>query len=137
IIDQLTLTPLDLDSSSAVQHDQIFGEVASWTKLAFYVKLNSRPDANDGVFRQRLNDRQNINVETIPGVRYVDGLEVRAKWNLVAIGGNDFFQIYDNELRYEEWYAIDDLVVRSDVPDYLENTDALAPPSAPGMIDVE
>jgi len=137
IIDQLTLRPLDLTSSSTVQHDQIFGEGPNWTKLAFYVKMNSRPDANDGVFRQWLNDKQIFNLETIPWVRSVDGREVQAKWNLVAIGGNDFFQIYENEMRYEEWYAIDDLVVRSDVPDYLENTDALAPPSAPGMIDVE
>src|SRR5690554_5746739 len=137
IIDQLTMQPLDLNSSSTVQHDQIFGEGPNWTKLAFYVKMNSKPDANDGVFRQWLNDKQIFNIETIPWVRSVDGREISAKWNLVAIGGNDFFQIYENELRHEEWYAIDDIVIRSSIPQDLVYKDGTAPPSAPARISVD
>lgn len=137
IIDQLTMQPLDLNSSSTVQHDQIFGEGPNWTKLAFYVKMNSKPDANDGVFRQWLNDKQIFNIETIPWVRSVDEREISAKWNLVAIGGNDFFQIYENKLRHEEWYAIDDIVIRSSIPQDLVYKDGTAPPSAPARISVD
>ena len=137
IIDRITSKTLDMNSTSAVEHDQIFGAGASWTKVAFYVRLNSKPDVTDGVFRQWINDSQIFNVETIPWIRSVDGREVPAKWNLVAVGGNDFFQIYENELRHEEWYAIDDIVIRSSIPQDLVYKDGTAPPSAPARISVD
>jgi hypothetical protein len=34
----------------------------------------------------------------------------------VAIGGNDHFKEHANELRYVEWYAIDDVLVRKSIP---------------------
>jgi len=38
---------------------------------------------------------------------------------LVSIGGNDFFQQYPNEDMHEEWYSIDDIVVRDSIPQEL------------------
>jgi hypothetical protein len=40
-------------------------------------------------------------------------------WNFFAIGGNDYFQPYPNADRHEDWYAIDDIVVRDSLPERL------------------
>src|SRR5690554_3579795 len=128
-----------LGETGSVTHDQVFGSNDAWTKLAFYVKLNSAPDKSDGVFKQWLDDQQILSVTNIPWIRYSENKDMNAKWNLVAIGGNDFFQVYDNSLRHEEWYSIDDLVIRSDIPESLIGgslSDSI-PPSPPSRIYVE
>src|SRR5690554_6069377 len=56
-------------TSGVVGHDQIFGPGDSWTKMAFYVKMNSAPDAKDGVFRQWLNDKQIFVSTEVPWIR--------------------------------------------------------------------
>lgn len=126
---------IDVNSTKTIHHDQIFGPGDSWTKMAFYVKMNSAPDVQDGVFRQWLNDRQILKLDTIPWIRSSSGGDNNAKWNLIAIGGNDFFQIYPNEMRHEEWYSIDDLVVRTSIPEHLE-AEKNSPPGAPSGLEV-
>lgn len=129
---------IPLDPSVTISHDQIFGPGDSWTKMAFYVKMNSKPDATDGIFRQWINDEQIFNVTTIPWIRSSSSEDENAKWNLVAIGGNDFFQTYDNSERHEEWYSIDDVVIRNDIPESLKNGGVeLAPPAPPAAVEVQ
>ena len=41
------------------------------------------------------------------------------KWNCVAIGGNDYFHAYPTADRRSEWYAIDNLIMRHDIPEGL------------------
>ena len=122
-----------------VVHDQIFGPGDSWTKMAFYVKMNSAAGVNDGIFRQWLNDKQIFASTQVPWIRPSATRDENAKWNLVAIGGNDFFQTYLNEDRREEWYSIDDLVIRTDIPDYVDsgNNVISIPPNPPAGFEVK
>lgn len=120
-----------------ISHNQIFGPGDSWTKLAFYVKMNSAPGVKDGVFRQWLNDEQIFVSTEIPWIRPSETRDENAKWNIVAIGGNDFFQTYPNKDRHEEWYSIDDIVVRNDIPDYVDSGTFVVPPNPPAGFDVK
>ena len=129
------------DTSGAVTHDQLFGSGDAWTKLAFYVKMNSAPGVKDGVFRQWMNDKQIFRSTQVPWIRPSETKDENAKWNLVAIGGNDFFQTYPNAERVEEWYSIDDLVIRNDIPDYVDsalttNVGGAVPPNPPVDLQV-
>lgn len=120
-----------------VQHDQIFGPGESWTKIAFFVKMNSSPGAKDGVLRQWLNDHQIFFNTQIPWIRS-SSKNTDAQWNIVGFGGNDYFYTYDNSERREEWYSIDDIVIRTDIPDYVDSQGAItAPPSPPSGISVQ
>lgn len=101
---------------SDLDHEEVFGPPGHWTKMAFYVKLNSAPGKADGIFRQWVDGERVVNKENVPW--NLDNPENRmAKWNYFAIGGNDYLQPYDNEMRFEDWYAIDNIVVRSSLPD--------------------
>lgn len=103
-------------------HEQIFGTTDVWTKMAFYVKMNSAPGVADGVLMQWINDEQFNNTRDIPWVTddpaTNPNLEM-VKWNYFAIGGNDYFQAYPNEDKFEDWWAMDDLVVRDSIPESL------------------
>src|SRR5690554_5109815 len=121
-----------------ITHDQIFGPGDSWTKMAFYVKMNSAPGVKDGIFRQWINDKQVFFNTGIPWIRASETGNVNAKWNNVSIGGNDHFSAYPNEDRHEEWYSIDDIVIRSDIPDYVDKSNGnLTPPSPPAGLQVQ
>jgi hypothetical protein len=137
IPDKLNGGFITTDPYASVSHDQIFGPGDTWTKMAFFVKMNSSPGAKDGVLIEWMDDQQIFKLETIPWIRPSTTEDENAKWNLVAIGGNDFFQTYPNDQRHEEWYAYDDLVIRTDIPSYLKTDTALAPPSAPPQITVD
>jgi len=124
------------NTQGAVSHNQIFGPGDAWTKLGFYVKMNSAPGVRDGEFRQWMNDKQIFRSTQIPWIRASETKDENAKWNLVAIGGNDFFQTYPNSERVEEWYSIDDLIIRTDIPDYVDseiptNSGGAVPPNPP------
>ncbi|MBY6070310.1 hypothetical protein KUV35_03315 [Marinobacter salsuginis] len=120
---------VDIDRYSWITHNQLFGPPGHWTKVAFYVKMNSAPGVADGVMMQWINN-QRIKVET--AVPWVGANEknMMVGWNFISIGGNDFFRPYPNEVRFEDWYSIDDVVVRTSVPEELlaENPPAPNPP---------
>ncbi|WP_119394892.1 hypothetical protein [Salinibius halmophilus] len=102
------------DVPGAVTHEQAFGKAEHWTRMSFYMKLNSAPGVADGIFRQWLNGVQFHNDEAVTWISSGAKSEDIIGWNYFGIGGNDFFQAYPNELRFEDWYAIDDLVVYTD-----------------------
>ncbi|MFC4258497.1 hypothetical protein ACFOZ5_05530 [Marinobacter lacisalsi] len=108
-------TPLVSMKASSVTHDDVFGPPGKWTKVAFYVKLNSQPGIADGVFRQWINGERIVNKENVPWILANDQNKM-AKWNYFAIGGNDYFQPYDNSVRFEDWYAFDNVVVLNNMP---------------------
>lgn len=105
-----------LDSSGPIEHEQVYGTTEVWTKMAFYLKLNSAPGIDDGVFKQWINDEQFYFDDSITWIPESAEEEQMLGWNYLAIGGNDYFQPVDNEERFEDWYAIDDLRVYSGIP---------------------
>lgn len=96
--------------NQTVTHEQVYGEAGTWTKVAFYVSMNSAPDIQDGILQQWINDERILNVGTIPWVKSSEG-DKMVKWNFVSFGGNDYFHTYDDSIRREEWYSIDDIVI--------------------------
>jgi len=104
------------DLNQNVTHDQVFG--SDYNKFAFFVKMNSAPGVKDGVCKQWFNDERVFSNEQIAWVGPTD--QSMPKWNDVAIGGNDFFRARPNDEAYQDWYAIDDIVCRADVPEGLE-----------------
>jgi hypothetical protein len=103
-----------------VTHEQVYGKYPNWTKLAFYVKINSSPGKNDGIMKQWINNKIVFSNSTIPWVK-PNKRNLMVNWNVIAIGGNDLFQGYPNEAKHEEWYAIDELFVHDQIPQNLIN----------------
>lgn len=134
LYDKATGLELTKSSSQIVSHESIFGRSGTWTKIAFFVKMNSAPGVRDGALRQWIDDVLVVETDEVMWVG-ANSENFMPKWNVVAIGGNDFFNEYPNSQRVEEWYSIDDLVVRSSIPENLE--DGLAPPSPPGRVSVD
>jgi hypothetical protein len=121
------LTGALLAKGPTAWHEDVFGPTEHWTKMAFYVKMNSAPGITDGVYRQWIGGERIVNLENIPWV--MENSENKmVKWNYFAIGGNDYFQPYPNEQQFEDWYAIDDLVVRSSMPGEAQASGAPNPP---------
>ena len=126
---------VDIDRYSWITHEQLFGEAGHWTKVAFYVKMNSAPGVADGVMIQWIND-QRIKVEkSVPWIG-PNAEDKMVGWNFVAIGGNDFFRPYPNEQRFEDWYAIDNVVIRTSIPEKML-VDTLPAPSPPVDIGIQ
>lgn len=121
-----------------VHLDQLMGDERVWTKMAFFVRMNSSPGAADGILAQWIDGQRILYNTNIPWVR--SGYSM-VPWNIVAIGGNDNFSYYDNAERHEEWYAIDDIKVMTEPPSVLYDADqAPAPipaPNPPGNILVQ
>ena len=101
-------------------HEHVFGPSEEWTKIAFYVKINSGPGIADGILRQWLDGHRIENRMDIPWIGSNNGNESMVGWNYFAIGGNDWLQAYPNEDRFEDWYAIDDVIVRDELPENLQ-----------------
>jgi hypothetical protein len=112
-------------------HENVFGGPGEWTKMAFYVKMNSAPGVADGVVKQWINGHMIRNSTHIPW--HVAEADAGLGWNYFAIGGNDYFQGLPNSDLFEDWYAIDDLVVRSSMPDGKRDV----APNPPVDIDVQ
>ena len=122
-------------NGGAVDIDQMFGDETKWTKVAFFVKMNSAPGAFDGTFIQWFDDKKSMEINT---VAWVAASRDMVKWTTFGVGGNDNFLKYPNELRHEEWYSIDDIKVATEIPDYLSGSSKNdAPPSAPLNIIVK
>lgn len=113
--DALDGTPLAQKTGQTISHEQVWGLADTWTKVAFWVKMNSAPGVADGQMRQWINGHRVRTVSAYPWV--IDGPMVG--WNAVGIGGNDNFIEATPEM-FEDWYAIDDLVVSNALPEGLE-----------------
>lgn len=121
-----------------VHLDQLMDDERSWTKMAFFVRMNSSPGAADGVLAQWIDGQRILYNDQIPWIR--SGYSM-VPWNIVAIGGNDNFSYYDNSERYEEWYAIDDIKVMTEPPEVLfsgsSSPEQVPAPNPPVNISVE
>lgn len=100
------------DPTQIVSHAQVFGN--DYNKLAFYVKMNTSPGANDGIFIQWFND-----IQLLYNNQAAWCFDSLAKWNYVEIGGNTYFKEYPTSDARQERYAIDDIMVRSEIPEGL------------------
>jgi hypothetical protein len=118
---------IDPDISGVASMERVFGPPGTWNKMAFYAKLNSAPGVFDGVLSQYLNGQRILHTEQVAWIP--DGEEMRS-WNVVGIGGNDATFGYPNELRREDWYAIDELKIMNQVPEKLFSDAAPNPPSS-------
>lgn len=131
-----------VDFGGSTTHDQIFGPSEKWTQVEFYVRMNSEPGVADGVLRQWINGERVLNREDVPWVQENPENKM-VGWNYIAIGGNDYFQPHPNEQQFEDWYAIDNLMVRSDMPDEGLDSSSSTPdgkmkaPNPPNNISVE
>ena len=105
-----------LIDSGVADIDKVFGDETHWTKMAFFIKMNSAPGVFDGVFKQWIDDYRIQNISTM---NWVESDRDMVKWTSVAIGGNDWFNKYPDSMRIEEWYAIDDFVIRDSIPQEL------------------
>ena len=119
-------------------HQEIYGPPGTWTKYGFYVKMNSAPGRRDGVFKQWLDDQLVLETNKVVWVDS-NSANKMVKWNVVAIGGNDFWRAnYSNGDRREEWYAIDDVLIATAPPDGSDGgMDQPAPPAPPEDITVQ
>jgi len=108
-------------NNGTITHEQIFGRLdgQNWTKVAFYVKQNSAPGVADGILAQWIDDKRVVLSRTIPWVGISNRGVRTADWNMVALGGNEALSVYPDSARFEDWYAIDNLVVRDNIPDNL------------------
>lgn len=113
LIDQITNLPL---AGGIVHQDQVYGE--TWHKMQFYVRMNSGPGQPDGVLKQWMDGQLIFSNEQMPwqGSTGQGG----RKWNLVALGGNDYFHTYPDSERRQEWYSIDNLKIYSGLPEAMQ-----------------
>lgn len=109
-----------IPTSGVVQHPQVWGPAGTWTKMAFFVQMNSAPGVKDGHIKMWIDDKQIVNGTTINWVKPpASGPAFMPKWNCIAFGGNDYFHHYPSSARRSEWYAIDNIVMRHDIPEGL------------------
>ncbi len=101
------------DPDGVVEDEQVHGN--AWMHVAFYVKMNTGIGVKDGILSQWINGQRILHNESIPWVK-ANSENKMVKWNVVAIGGNDFFNLYPNEQLHEEWYSIDDVYIASEIP---------------------
>lgn len=103
-----------------IEHEQIFGPSGTWTKMAFYVKMNSSPGATDGVLSEWIDDVRILHNTNVPWIRPSTTEDENAKWNTVYFGGNHYFPQYSGVEQREEWYSLDDIVIRTSIPQELQ-----------------
>jgi hypothetical protein len=108
------------DINQTASHDQVFGpDKSHWTKVAFYMEMNSAPGVADGVFKQWLDGERILNRDN----RVWVGNNTENKmvgWNFVSMGGNHHFYPYPDSDEYRDWYALDDLLIMDRFPENLE-----------------
>jgi hypothetical protein len=124
-----------IPTSGIIEHTQIYGSNSEWTKMGFYVQMNSAPGVPDGWFLQWIDGKRILNIRDIMWVPSVEPGQSMPKWNFFSIGGNDYFKSYSEAEKRQEWYSIDDLVVRTDIPDNMGSE--IAKPQPPVDLRVE
>jgi hypothetical protein len=108
------------DINQTASHDQVFGpDKSHWTKVAFYMEMNSAPGVADGVFKQWLDGERILN--RINRVWVGNNTESKmVGWNFVSMGGNHHFYPYPDSDEYRDWYALDDLLIMDRLTENLE-----------------
>lgn len=117
------------DGGVTGSHAMVFGD--GWNKMAFYVKLNSAPGKQDGQLKEWMNGKLIFSNDTIPWIQA--GQDPTAKFNAVKFGGNDFWQTYPASEQVTQWYSIDNVVMRTDIPAGLLTEGSLLPQSPKGL----
>ncbi len=135
IVDKVNGGYLSDNMNQTVSHAQIFGPSSNWTKVSFFLKMNSEPGASDGQLIQWINGEQIYVNKSIRWVKENPDNRM-VKWNVIALGGNDFWQEYPNSERREEWYSIDDLYVATDIPEDVLQGEAPVPPNPPSDFSI-
>lgn len=121
------------DKNLIATQNMIFG--SAWHHLEFYVKVNSSPGAQDGVLAQWFDGHLILLNKTIPWIQSDD--QAGYKFNAIKFGGNDFFQAFPYSDHVAQWYSIDNVVVRDDLPPGKTLNGSLSnPPSAPADLRV-
>ncbi|MCE2572716.1 hypothetical protein [Motilimonas eburnea] len=97
-----------------ISPQDLFGDSnkTGWRRIQFFVKMNSAPGVADGIMEQWIDGQQVFANYQIPWV----GASATAMvgWNLIKVGGNDYInKKLDDNLRFEDWYAIDDIEVHT------------------------
>lgn len=105
---------LSTDPQAIISHNQVYGDV--WHTIELHLKLNSQPGVQDGVFRQWLDGQKMVDMVRIAWIG-TSG-DINAKWNSIALGGNDLFHfdLTGAPADRERWYAIDDVEVYNALP---------------------
>jgi len=111
LINQLTGQPLP--ASGSTSHEQVFGD--AWHKMEFHLKVNSAPGVQDGIFTQWLDDTLMAHSNTVPWMQNGETRPERG-FTSVRFGGNASFQPFPSEDQYQEWYSIDDVLIRDSLP---------------------
>ena len=106
----------NIPTSGNIDIEQIHGAPGAWTKIAFYVKMNSAPGVADGQYMMWLDGTRVILSKEVP---WVETGQDMVGWNTVHLGGNQYFSQYPDADRHREWYAIDEFKIYSSVPDGL------------------
>jgi len=106
------------DTTDVVYHESVYGPPEKWTKVAIYLKMNSAPGVRDGVYSQYIDGHRIQHFEDVPFVA-ANTENLMVKWNHFSIGGNDYFHPFPGSERFEDWYMIDDVVVRDSLPEVL------------------
>lgn len=122
------------ETEELVSHEMLFGPPNHWTKIAFYLKMNSAPGLPDGVLSQYINGHRIKHFDNIPWVE-TNEKNMMVKWNHFSIGGNDYFAPKPNDEQFEDWYAIDDIVVMSHLPESLQTN--IPKPNPPSGLTVQ
>lgn len=118
VLQDKTTEGQNLPTSGTLSHEQVYGPGGTWSKIGIYVKMNSAPGVQDGVLKQWLDDQLILETNKVTWVN-TNTESKMVKWNAFSIGGNDYWVNggYTNEEQREEWYAIDDIVVRDSLPE--------------------
>lgn len=119
-----------LPTSGSVSHGQVFGD--AWHKMEFHLKVNTAPGVQDGIYTQWMDGVKLIDNHTMAWLQN-DTEHPDRGFNTVGFGGNDYFMAYPNEERVQEWYAFDDIVIRSDLPSERREP----APGAPTNVQIE
>lgn len=108
-----------LPSTGSVSHAQVYSD--KWNKVEYYVKLNSSPSTQDGLFKFWLNGELLIDMNGIPWIG--NNGRMNAKWNSVSFGGNGRHYWDTSNTPFntskERWVAFDDIIVRNSLPNQL------------------
>ncbi|WP_336366657.1 hypothetical protein [Marinobacter sp. C2H3] len=132
LLDLISGKPIGSDGG-LVSHNSLWG--TSWHHMEFFVKMNSQPGAMDGIAMQWMDGQLIFQNTKFPwmGSESPGGI----KWNTVHFGGNSHFHAYPDSQQRQEWYAIDDITIRSDLPSNRSISAGALAPNPPSNLEIK